>query len=187
MRQGYVTVGRLRLSLAHLRCLRREELELWVGREEAERLVSLASRHRVLLKPLTVELRHPGGSLVLSPGLTLVAGVEFELSEEPLPLEGRNDDFLWGLLVEVPRALEAERKPVLVEELDARFSRHVEDGVLYALDIMERVCRVYRVPFVVTGPAKLAGAWRWLHTIVGAKGVKGERLVVVDGEVAVVG
>jgi len=186
VKPAYVTVGKLRLTLTHLKCLRLEELAQWVGREEAERLLERAARHRVLLKPLIAELRHPAGSLTLSPGLALLSGVEFAVNIEPLTVGGsRDDDFLWELLIEVPQLLEVERRPVLVEEPDARFSRHAREGVLYALDIMERVSSVYKVPFIVTGSAGLASLWRWLHTVIRARGWRGEELVVVDGEVKV--
>jgi len=187
MRPKYLQVGRLLMSLTHLKCLRREELEQWVGAERATQLLTMAESHIILLHPLYAELSYPGGRLLVSPGLTLASGVEFGLSPEPIKPRARLDEeFLWDLLVELPRRLEAERAPVLVEELDERFTRHVDEGILYALDIMERVASVYRVPFVVTGAAKLLGMWSWLHTILRVYDKKGVSLLLVDGQPVVV-
>lgn len=183
MRPKYLQVGRLLMSLTHLKCLRREELEQWVGAERAARLLAMAERHVVLLHPLYAELSYTGGRLLVSPGLTLVSGVEFELRPEPIALRARLDDeFLWDLLVELPRRLEGGRAPVLVEDLDERFTKHVDEGILYALDVMERVAGVYRVPFIVTGPAKLLGVWSWLHTILRVYDKRGGSLLLIDSQ-----
>lgn len=183
MSQAYVQAGKLLLSLTHLKCLRREELEMWVDKEAAARLMKRAAQHRVFFEPLPAELKYSGGTIVASPGLILVSGLDFELSPEPLVVEGRNDEFVWQLLISTPRQLDEGRRPVLVEELDARFSRHQAQGLRYSLDVMERVSGVYKVPFVVTGSARLATEWRWLHFIIKAKGSRGEELLVIDGEV----
>ncbi|RLF06945.1 MAG: hypothetical protein DRK00_00080 [Thermoprotei archaeon] len=188
MRPRYLQVGKLLISLTHLKCLRREELEQWVGAERAAQLLAMAKKHMVLLHPLYAELSYPGGRLLVSPGLTLVVGEEFKLTPEPIAPEARLDEeFLWDLLIELPRRLEARRAPVLVEDLDERFTRHVNEGILYALDIMERVANVYRVPFVVTGAARLFGMWSWLHTILRVYDKRGGSLLLVDGQPVVVG
>ncbi|MCS7104915.1 MAG: hypothetical protein NZ954_05045 [Thermofilaceae archaeon] len=186
MRQEYVEVGKLRLSLPHLKCLRREELEQWVGNHEAERLLAKAFKHKVVLKPIHAEIRYGYGRLALSPGVTLVSGLEFTITPPPIYLSGDRDaDFLWNLLVILPQRLDSMRAPVYVEELENRFSCNVIEGAKYALDVMERISSVYKIPFVVSGSAELVNLWGWLHTLIKARGSRGEAVLFVDGEVKV--
>ena len=187
MSYRYVQVGKLLISLTHLKCLRREELEQWVGGEEARKLISRAQRHLVLVSPAYAELAYSGGKILLSPGLTLVSGLDFTVEPDPLRVSQQiDDDLLWHLLIEVPKLLDVERAPILVEDLDYRFTRHAREGVMYALDIMERVSSVYRVPFIVTGSIELLGMWSWLHTVARVYDEKGRSIVLVNGEPRVV-
>ncbi|MEM1508548.1 MAG: hypothetical protein QXY49_01925 [Thermofilaceae archaeon] len=111
----------------------------------------------------------------------MVSGVELKLDRQPITLGSEHDgDFLWHLLIDVPKLLEHERNPV-VEDLEERFSRNVKEGDMYTLDIMERVSRVYRVPSMLTGSLNM-GAWSWVHSIVKVRGEKGESIILVDGE-----
>lgn len=179
----YVQVGKLELSLLHLKCFRLKELEQWVGKDNAAHLAKAASSHAALIPPLYAELQLQGSRILLSPGLSLVSGVELKLDRQPITLGlERDGDFLWRLLIDVPKLLERERNPVVVEDLEERFSRNVKEGVMYALDIMERVSRVYRIPFMVTGSLNLMGAWSWVHSIVKVRGERGESIILVDSE-----
>ena len=171
-----------RISLTHLKCFRRMELERWLGREEAERLVEVARKHITAITPLYATLHFMGRRITLSPGPSLVSGVEFRVTPEPLETLGELDeDFLYTLLFEVPEMLDVERRPVLVERLDERFTQRVEEGVRYALDVVERISRVYRIPFIVTGQPSLLGVWGWHHTLVRVFDERHRPLVLLDG------
>lgn len=175
-----VVAGKEAFTLRHLKVFRREELEAIFG-ELAPSIERELGRTLLLLAPLTVKARVCGRELLLTPGLTYVRGALLTVPEA-ISVPGLLDaDFLEYLLFDLPRVLEEGRRAVLVEDLDARFTRSEEQGVDYALDILSRVASVYKVPVVVFGGQRSEG-WRgYVKRIVCGK--EGDRVVCFsDGE-----
>ncbi len=173
-----IVVGKEKFTSAHILVFSDEELRAIFG-ETGIRLRELAAHVGVKLDDIVAEIELcPGSTLPLGPGVTLVHGV-------PLSLEGGlivppllDEEFLEYLLFDVPRSLDGLRQAVVVEELDDRFTRDPEDGVRYALDILGRISRVYRVPVIVTGRESLAG-YGFDRRIIRPRG---SGAVYVDGE-----
>ncbi len=173
-----IVLGNERFTAAHILVFTEEELASIFG-EAGVRLRELAQHAETGFSDLVVELEAcPGYHVPLRPCVALIAGI-------PLRLEGGltvppllDDEFLVYLLFDLPKTLDGLRRAVVVEDLDERFTRDVDDGIRYALDILGRVSRVYRVPVIVTGGARLAG-YTFDRRIVRPKG---EGVVYVDGE-----
>jgi len=169
-----------RVTLTHLKVFREDELGYLIGNAKARKLIEIAKRHVAAMPPLYATLTFRTGRLTLAPGLSLVSGVDFVLRPEPIEAPASfGNELIHDLLLKVPKMLEALRAPVLVRDLDERVKG---EGVKYALDVMERVARVYKVPFIVTGSLPLLGAWSWRHTLVRVYDRWGKSLVLVDGK-----
>ena len=140
----------------------------------------------VLLKPLEVEVRLcENYGVRLGPGVFLVFGLELDegyLGVPPL-LDG---DFLEYLLFDLPKTLDRGRRPVLVEDIVERFTRNVDEGVVYALDILFRVSRVYRIPVVVFEGRDISGRYSFSRALGCARGEDGRTYCSVNGEVVCV-
>ncbi|RLF05866.1 MAG: hypothetical protein DRK00_03295 [Thermoprotei archaeon] len=168
-----------RVTLTHLKVFREGELGYLVGNVKARKLLEIARRHVAVPPPLYATLTFRTGRLTLAPGPSLVSGVKFVIMPEPMEAPmGFGSEFIRALLLRVPKMLEISRAPILVKDLDERVKG---EGVKYALDIMERVARVYRVPFIVTGSLTLLGAWSWRHSLVRVYDKWGRSLILVDG------
>ncbi len=175
-----VVVGKEAFTLRHLKVFRREELAAIFG-ELAPVLEKKLESVVVLLTPLYVRAGICGRELLLSPGVTHVRGAALKLAgalQVPPLLDA---DFLEYLLFDLPRALEEERRAVVVEDLDGRFTVHAEEGVSYSLDILARVASVYRVPVVVYG-SELSERWGYFSRRVRCEKLEGRELCTVDGE-----
>lgn len=182
-----VTVGRESFSLTHLKVFRREELEGVFG-DLWRDVWRLAGSHVVIFKPLFVSIEVCGGEKVgVGPGVALVFGLDLrpgEWTSVPALLDG---DFLEYLLFDLPKRLDGFRSAVLVESLGSRFTRDVEEGVSYALDILYRVSRVYRVPVIVLDRYELSQRYPFSRVVGCRRGDDGKKYCVVDGEAVCVG
>lgn len=172
-----VVIGREQFSPVHLKVFREEELRAIFG-EVAEEVARIAGQTIALFPPLAVKVEVCGRQVHLPQGLSFASGVELNIPDGlyvPALLDG---EFLEFLLFDLPRKLDEARRAVVVEDLDQRFTRDVEEGVLYSLDILSRVSAVYRVPVLVHGSRHVEELWGFAKSIVC---VEGERCYL-DGE-----
>lgn len=175
-----VVVGREVFTLRHLKVFRREELAAIFG-ELAPGIERELSRAVFLLAPLTVKGWVCGREVLLTPGITYANYAALEVPGA-LAIPGLLDaEFLEYLLFDLPKMLEEERRAVLVEDLDARFTVHEEQGVQYALDILHRISSVYRVPVIVFGGQHSSEWGRYVKRIL-CKREGGRVSCFVDGE-----
>jgi len=143
--QRYILVKE-KLSPRHLSLLYREEvgdslLEEWRKARESVRFS--------LLRPISAVLTVYGLRINLPYGLILANFSEFEVEPEALVVGDYTDeDFIRYILYDVPRLLDGSRRPVIVPELDERFSRNVIEGIVYSADILLRIGVAYRVPCI---------------------------------------
>jgi len=103
-------------------------------------------------KPLCLELTRI--NYVLPPTLVAILGEYWELLDfntEPLEVPTSLSDkrLLEYMLFDLPVFLSQERSPVLLRDICERFSEHVEEGVVYLLNIMRRISRMYNTTVVV--------------------------------------
>ncbi len=157
MKVKEIVVGKERFTAAHLLLFTESEGRAFFG-DAWSHLRRLAEQARPSYKPLTLEVEVcPGRRVLVGPGSTLISGVEapLEAGLEVPPL--LDEEFLMYLLFDAPRALDGLRRAVVVESLDERFTRDVEEGLRYAVDIMSRLGLAYRVPVVATGGVGLVG------------------------------
>ncbi|AKG38702.1 hypothetical protein MA03_04620 [Infirmifilum uzonense] len=161
---GLIVVGREEFSRVHLKVFREEEVRAIFG-EMSEELLKLSRDTLVLFQPLSVSVEFCGRKVSLPFGVSLASGVELEIPGciyVPALLDG---EFLEFLLFDLPRKLDENRKPVVVEDVDQRFTRDVREGILYALDILDRISSTYRIPVVVYGTTSLASSWRFTRRL----------------------
>lgn len=181
-----VTVGRESFSLTHLKVFRREELEGIFG-DLWQDVWRLAGSHVVIFKPLFVDIDLCGSENVkIGPGVALVFGMDLwsdEWFSVPAQLDGY---FLEYLLFDLPKRLDEFRSAVVVEDLGSRFTRDVEEGVSYALDILYRVSMVYRVPVLVLDNYELYPRYSFSRVVGCWRGDDGKTYCIVDGEVVCV-
>ncbi|MEZ0345821.1 MAG: hypothetical protein ABWK01_04660 [Infirmifilum sp.] len=152
-----IVIGREGFSRAHLKVFRDEELRAIFG-ELADEASRISLETTVLFQPLTTQVEVCSSRVILPHGVILVSGIDLEIPRSfyvPAVLDG---EFLEYLLFDLPRKLDVERKPVIVEDLDQRFTRDANSGIVYALDILRRIAATYKVPVVVSGD-------RWLEEI----------------------
>lgn len=175
-----IVVGSETFSRRHLKVFRREELEEIFG-EVAEDLARVAEATVVFSSPLSVEVEFCGNRYSLPPGITHVRGASLSVPRCTYVPEYLDEEFLEYLLFDLPRELDGTRAPVVVEDMPRRFTRWAREGVLYALDILSRVARVYRVPVVVYGDEETEGLWRYARRFACIREGP-ERACFVDGE-----
>ncbi|MCC6002797.1 MAG: hypothetical protein LM590_00445 [Thermofilum sp.] len=175
-----IVVGREAFSLAHLKVFRREEVEKFMG-DVAGELISLASNAIIVFKPVRLEITFCGGRHVIPAGLTHVRGVQLEIPGA-LYLPGYLDEeYLEYLLFDLPRELDERRNPVVVEDCHRRFTRWVQEGLVYSFDVLSRIARVYRVPVIVYGDSESEKRWSFARTFSCEK-VEGREVCFVDGK-----
>ncbi len=181
-----VTVGRESFSLTHLKVFRREELEGVFG-DLWQDVWRLAHSHVVIFKPLFVDINLCDSEDVkVGPGVALIFGMDVWSDgwfSVPALLDG---DFLEYLLFDLPKRLDEFRSVVVVEDVSSRFTRDVEEGVSYALDVLYRVSRVYRVPVLVLDSYELYRRYTFSRVVGCRIGDDGKTYCIVDGEVVCV-
>lgn len=175
-----VVVGREAFTLRHLKVFRREELAAVFG-ELAPVLEKKLESVIVLLTPLYAKAGICGREILLSPGVTLVRGAVLNLQGALHVPPFLDAEFLEYLLFDLPRALEEERRVVVVEDLDGRFTVHAKEGIGYSLDILLRVASVYRVPVVVYGSG-LSEGWGYFSRRIRCEKLGEREVCTVDGE-----
>ncbi|QOJ79376.1 hypothetical protein IG193_02630 [Infirmifilum lucidum] len=172
-----VLIGREQFSRTHLKVFRDVEIRSMFG-ELAEEVLAITRETTVLYLPLSVSVEFCGRSVYLPAGVSLASGVYLDVPGGLYVPELLDEEFLEFLLFDLPRSLDEARRPVVVEDIDQRFTRDVREGVLYALDILSRISVTYRVPVLVYGDRSLEGAWSFARRL--ACGDKG--LCSLDGE-----
>lgn len=153
-----VVVGREQFSRAHLKVFREAEVRAIFG-QVAEEVLQMTRDVVVLFPPLIVHVELCGKSAYLPPGVSLASGAYLKVPGGLYVPELLDGEFLEYLLFDVPRSLDEARRPIVVEDIDQRFTTDVREGVLYALDILSRISSTYRVPVLVHGDRGLEELW----------------------------
>ena len=155
----------MRLKYRQYRRFSKIHLQL-LYEEEAARLGILdewreAKKTIILLKPIVA--KYVGYEYYIPYGLNYV---NFYPNIEPEPIivndSLQDEGFIEYLLLEIPRILRKQRKPLMVDMFD-RFTRNIKDGYKYAFNILERIGYLYKIPIIVIGDdniARLYDKWR---------------------------
>ncbi len=163
--QRYILVKE-KLSMRHLAMLYKEEvgeelLEEWMRAREAVRYS--------FLSPVVGEVVVNDLRLSLPYGLSCIVDSYGYISVLPEPIMVKDcidHDFIRYLLYDLPKMLDEDRRPVLVEGFDERFTKNAVQGLIYAGDILKRVGIMYRVPVAVKCCINTLGYLKWVNTYI---------------------
>lgn len=157
---GLIVIGREDFSRAHLKVFRVEEIQGIFG-ELSDEVLRVVKDTVVLFPPMSAPVEFCGKKVYLPYGVSFASGVELGIPDAlyvPALLDG---EFLEFLLFDLPKKLDERRRLIVIEDIDQRFTRYSKEGILYALDILERVASTYKVPVLVYGSMSLGDSWRF--------------------------
>mgnify|MGYP000123674641 CR=1 FL=1 len=104
-----------------------------------------------------------GISLLVDPNGVLLPLIDPPSLRVPPPADY---EFVEYLAFGLPKQLERLRQPILIEELDYRFSRDAKAGLEYSLDLVDRITSAYRVQVIAAGSLLLYELWpRWTTAV----------------------
>ena len=134
--------------------------------EEARRLGILdewreAKKTIVLFKPIVA--KYVGYEYHIPYGLNYVNFYP-NIYPEPIIVNDslQDEKFIEYLLLEIPRILGKQRKPIMIDIVD-KFSKNINSGYKYSFNILERIGYVFKIPVIVIGDdniAKIYDKWR---------------------------
>ena len=134
--------------------------------EEARRLGILdewreAKKTIVLFKPIVA--KYVGYEYHIPYGLNYVNFYP-NIYPEPIIVNDslQDEKFIEYLLLEIPRILGKQRKPIMIDIVD-RFTKSISEGYRYAFNILERIGYVFKIPIVIIGDddvSKMYDKWK---------------------------